>query len=178
MSEKYGTLECTSENPNESLEGSHSCIIGMIETLMELERRGAILVKGQLDIKFLDDELEESFMGFNIEDTNVIIDTISLERLRRFEELSNDSKKSAFKLLMEYEYIWMNKTEYLEFASKFLELYSNIDGVTRYDQGLDFDPESIEDINLCIESLSNKHYYIRSAGEELYQLCFYEKEII
>lgn len=173
---KYGTLSCDATNENESMDGSHSCIIGLIDALMELERRDAILIKAHLDIRFLDEGQEESFSEFNIDDSRVIIDNVSIERVRRFEELSDDSKKAAFKLLMEHEYLWLTEEEYVQFAHKFIELYSKIDGVDRYDERPGFDPVYIGDLNLCLESLSNKHYRVRCAGHR-YMLTYYEKEV-
>lgn len=178
---KYGILSCTTTNTEESMEGSHSCIVGIMEALMELESRGAEIVKAQLDIKFLDPGLEFTTEGKTVDIGNcsVFIDNISLERIRRFDEISEDSRKNAFKLLMKHEWDWMTKDQYKEFASEFLGLYCKIDGMPRFDLKEDFDLDFIEDLNKCLGALSNNHYRIRRGGMLAYpyQLVYGEKEV-
>lgn len=178
---KYGTLNCNVSNTNESQEGSHTCIVGIMEALMELQTRDAVIIEANLDIRFLDPGLECSTetKRSNVDGTEIIVDKVSLERLRRFDEISDDATRAAFKLLMKYEYKILDEDEYKVFVSEFMDQYRKIDIMPQFEEDDTFDPaEFVDDMNNCLIALTNSHYVIRALHHRRRQLVFNEKAVI
>lgn len=152
---KYGTMKCTSTNENESPEGSHSCIVGLINAIMDVEREGFVITEAHLDITFLDPgHTETNVEGkiIDVDDKSIIIDTMSIERLKNF------AGKKVFQFLKAYEDVWMEQEAFDKFVSSFMKLYIETYGEPA---DPDFDETDWACIYSLIDTISNGHYKLK-----------------
>lgn len=128
---KRGDVQFTGKNPKESLEGSHSLLVGAIDALMHLEHEEMIITDIELKATFKKDEVlkEVTITGKanNINGIEIFFDTLSLDRMKNFDGFSENSKE-LYQYIEDSLWTWMGMDEWKVFVNKFMELYKNVYG--------------------------------------------------